>query len=110
MKALIYFTVFFLLPKLARACQSCFGANVNTATTQGIEIAMLALLGITGLVSTGIMLFFLNMKRRSKIHFLRLDSGQSKAELVDELLDKINERGYRRLSRNEREWLKKMAD
>lgn len=97
MKALIYFTVFMLMPQFAGACQSCFGANVNTATTQGIEVAMLALLGITGFVSAGIVMFFLNMRKRSKIHSLRLDSGQSKTELVDELLDKINERGGERL-------------
>jgi hypothetical protein len=40
---------------------------VDTPTTQGIALSMLALLGITGGVSTGVVLFFLNIRKRSKM-------------------------------------------
>ncbi len=112
-KVVGYLTVFLLMPQLVSACQQCFGANVNTATTQGIGFAMLALLGITGFVSTGIIMFFLNMKKRSKAFSLKsetLDSNESKSEIMNQLLDKINEQGYGRLSRQEKELLKKATD
>jgi hypothetical protein len=69
MRVIKYFIVFLLIPQLSWACSKCFGANVNTATTQGIGFAMLGLLGITGFVSTGIVMFFWNMKKRSRILF-----------------------------------------
>ena len=48
------------------ACDKCFGAQVDSPTTQGISMAMLALLGMTGGVGSGIILFFFRLKRRVK--------------------------------------------
>ena len=57
-----------LLPRLAHACSRCFGAGVvDNPTTQGIGLAMLSLLVMTGLVWGGIGVFFINMRRRAKM-------------------------------------------
>lgn len=114
-KIITYFTAFLLTPRLMWACQSCFGANVNTATTQGIEVAMLALLGITGFVSTGIVMFFLSMKKRRKhyaqdsVNELDFNHEGSKSETLDQLLDKINESGFQNLTKQETELLEKVS-
>lgn len=67
-KHIRYFAIFLLLPQMSWACSHCFGANVDTATTQGISYAMLGLLVVTGLVSTGIVAFFMNIRKRSRLY------------------------------------------
>jgi hypothetical protein len=59
------------LPEAANACPRCFGAQVDSPITQGMSMAMLSLIGLTGSVLAGIVLFFLHMIRRAK----KLGSG-----------------------------------
>lgn len=54
-------------PKMIMACSQCFGTNVNNATTFGITMSMLGLLGFLGIVWGGIGLFIWRVQRRSKI-------------------------------------------
>lgn len=60
-----------LLPRVAQACSRCFGTGVDDPVTQGIGLAMLSLLVMTGVVWGGIGMFFINMRRRAK----RLEPG-----------------------------------
>ena len=55
------------LPEAAYACETCFGAGVDTPTTRGIALAMMGLLAVTGVVGAGIGAFFINMRRRSRL-------------------------------------------
>lgn len=56
----------FMLPQGVYACSVCFGLGVDNATTQGISMAMLGLLGVLGVVWGGIGAFFINMRRRTR--------------------------------------------
>lgn len=103
-----------ILPQSAFACERCFGANVDTPTTQGIALSMLALLGITGGVSTGIVFFFLNIRKRSKLLYGASPAGlktssESRSEVLNRMLDKINRSGYRSLTSGEKELLRKAS-
>lgn len=46
------------------ACPTCYGAP-GSPMTDGMNMAILSLLGITGGVLTGVVAFFLYMRRRS---------------------------------------------
>lgn len=59
--------VFSLSPELVMACSQCFGTKVNNATTFGITMSMLALLGFLGLVWGGIGLFIWRVRNRSRM-------------------------------------------
>lgn len=54
-------------PVAAAACETCFGAKVDTPTTRGIALAMLLLVGMTGVVWGGIGAFFLHLRRRARM-------------------------------------------
>ena len=56
-----------VVPLGAAACEVCWGAQVDTPTTRGISMAMLALIGMTSIVGGGIGAFFYNMKRRTEM-------------------------------------------
>ncbi|MFQ5568832.1 MAG: hypothetical protein ACE5G0_04105 [Rhodothermales bacterium] len=56
-----------MLPDVAYACEKCFGAVADSDTVRGISLAMLSLLGMVGLVWIGIGMFFINMRKRSKM-------------------------------------------
>lgn len=56
-----------VVPIVAAACDSCWGASVDSPTTRGITMAMLALIGTTGVVWGGIGAFFLHVRRRSRM-------------------------------------------
>lgn len=56
-----------LSPKMAMACSQCFGSKVNNATTFGITMSMLALLGFLGVVWGGIGLFVWRVRKRSQM-------------------------------------------
>ena len=45
-------------------CPSCYG-DPNSSATQGMNIAILSLLGVTGSVLGGVVAFFLYMRHRS---------------------------------------------
>ncbi|RMH77299.1 MAG: hypothetical protein D6681_20965 [Calditrichaeota bacterium] len=59
--------VLLFLPDLAAACDKCFGAGVDTPTTRGIGMAMLALLILTTMIFGGIIGFFVHMNRRARL-------------------------------------------
>ena len=57
-----------LLPHAALACEVCWGANAGSnPVTQGISMAMLLLIGVTGFVGGGVGAFFLRMRRRARL-------------------------------------------
>jgi len=58
-------TLSLLLPELVEACPSCFG-NPNDAAVQGMNMAIISLLGITGTVLLGFAIFFLHLRRRAR--------------------------------------------
>ena len=113
-------TVIQLLPNVVAACPRCFGAGVDSPITHGISMAMLSLVLFTGGVMTGIILFFLKMRKRMKLY----ESGQLAVSeqgllvnyenlepnldphevdsIVDKLLDKINLTGYNSLTLQEK--------
>ncbi len=54
-------------PAVAAACDSCWGAAVDSPTTRGITMAMLALIGMTSVVWGGIGAFFLHVRHRTRM-------------------------------------------
>lgn len=56
-----------VLPAATRACSQCFGTGVENATTLGITMSMLGLLGFLGIVWGGVGLFIWRVQRRSKM-------------------------------------------
>ncbi len=83
-----------LAPRVASACERCFGVAAETPVTQGISLAMLSLITMTGLMLGGISLFFVHMNRRMKMfepgHFAINEFG----EMVVREEDADNEPGY----------------
>ena len=53
------------VPQAAFACEKCFG-GADGSVGEGISLAMLALLGMTGVLWAGIGAFFVNMRRRAR--------------------------------------------
>jgi len=76
---------------------------------------MLALLIFVGFVSTGIVMFFLNMNKRSKLlsrnsgNLHALSAEKSGSEILNHLLDKINRSGFQSLTRRERAVLQEIS-
>ena len=66
----IYFT--FFLPDIAFACATCFG-DPNAAATQGMNKAIITMLGITGGVLSGIGSSIFILSRRSKKYYNSLN-------------------------------------
>lgn len=61
----IMFVVGFLIPSFASACPSCYGSAIGPMI-DGMNMAIVAMLGITGVVLTAISSFFVMMRRRLK--------------------------------------------
>lgn len=59
-----------LLGRDAVACPACFGA-ASGPTIDGMNAAILAMLGITGTVFGGIVVFAIFMRRRTRVIFDR---------------------------------------
>lgn len=55
-----------LFSQEASACSQCFGTSVNNATTFGITMSMLGLLGFLGIVFGGIGMFVVRVRSRSR--------------------------------------------
>ncbi|MCH7858533.1 MAG: hypothetical protein IID14_02410 [Candidatus Marinimicrobia bacterium] len=53
-----------VVPDLARACSTCFGAPDDPAVI-GIKVAMFSMLGVTGTVLGGFASFFIHLHRKS---------------------------------------------
>lgn len=72
-----------VVPEIAAACSQCFGTSVNNATTFGITMSMLGLLGFLGVVWGGIGLFVRRVWRRSKLlereNWVVTEDGELKA-------------------------------
>ncbi len=53
-----------LIPHSAQSCPICYG-DPDSPMTQGMNMAIFSLLGVTGSVLGGLVLFFLYVRRRS---------------------------------------------
>ena len=110
------------------ACDKCFGAQVDSPTTQGISMAMLALLGMTGGVGSGIILFFIRLKRRAKLlasgnHYVtrngeilaspinnqKLEQKEIDNEILNILLKKVGQIGFDNLTSQEKKLLREIS-
>jgi len=58
-------TAVLVVPEIAHACASCFG-NPDAAMTQGLNKAILALLGFVGLVQVGIVKVMWDIRKRTR--------------------------------------------
>ena len=54
-----------LIPSIAMACATCFGAP-DDPMTHGMNMAIISLMGITGTVLGGIVIFFISLIRKTK--------------------------------------------
>ena len=70
----IYFT--FFLPDIAFACATCFG-DPNAAATQGMNKAIITMLGITGGVLSGVGSSIYILNKRSKKYYNSLCEKKS---------------------------------
>ena len=57
--------IWLVVPDLARACSTCFGAPDDPAIV-GIKVAMFSMLGVTGSVLGGFASFFIYLRKKSK--------------------------------------------
>ncbi len=55
-----------VLPHVAWACPNCYSAITDTKIAAGVRLAILMLIGVTGLVCTGVMWFFTNIQKRTE--------------------------------------------
>ncbi len=58
--------VVFLMPQVSNACSVCFGMPSDKSIAQGLDFAIVLLIGVTGTVLGGVTSFFLYIRRRSK--------------------------------------------
>ncbi len=56
----------FLLPQVSKACSVCFGVPSEQSIAQGLDLAIVMLIGVTGTVLGGVVSFFIYMSRRGK--------------------------------------------
>ena len=64
-----------VLPASALACGSCYGA-ADTPATNGMNFAILSMLGITGSVLAGLTSFFLLLRKRAKMYLATIDDHE----------------------------------
>mgnify|MGYP001276323625 FL=1 len=62
---LMLFLITFI-PSLSLACSVCYGANSNDELSQGLNMAIIALIGVTGTVLGGIISFVVFLNKRQK--------------------------------------------
>jgi hypothetical protein len=60
-------------PVSALACGSCYGA-ADTTATNGMNFAILSMLGITGSVLAALTSFFLYLRRRARLYLATIDA------------------------------------
>ncbi len=65
--SLIVAAVVLLVPELALACPVCFG-NSDAPAARGMNQAILAMLGITGVVLSGFIALFVVLARRARLY------------------------------------------
>lgn len=66
-------------PATALACGSCYGA-ADTPATNGMNFAILSMLGITGSVLAALTSFFLYLRKRARLYLATVDDH----EMTDE--------------------------
>ena len=114
-----------LLPETVYACEKCFGAGADSTVASAISLSMLALLVMTVVVWGGIVTFFNNIDKRAKKlasgELVVMDDGRvltatvahaadkPNREVLDELLDKINHKGYQSLTPEEKVLLDELS-
>ena len=64
--AFVFITIFCLIPETVSACSVCFGAPPDHPMTESLDLAIIALIGVTGTVLGGISAFFFYLARRGK--------------------------------------------
>ena len=64
--AFVFALIFCLIPGIASACSVCFGAPEDHPMTESLNLAIIALIGVTGTVLGGISTFFIFLARRGK--------------------------------------------
>lgn len=64
--AFVFASIFCLIPGIASACSVCFGAPADHPMTESLNLAIIALIGVTGTVLGGISTFFIFLARRGK--------------------------------------------
>ena len=62
----VFASIFCLIPGIASACSVCFGAPPDHPMTESLNLAIIALIGVTGTVLGGISTFFIFLARRGK--------------------------------------------
>jgi threonine/homoserine/homoserine lactone efflux protein len=60
-------------PVSALACGSCYGA-ADTPATNGMNFAILSMLGITGSVLAALTSFFLYLRKRARLYLATIDA------------------------------------
>jgi len=75
--ALVFIIVLIALfnPASAVACGSCYGA-ADTSATNGMNFAILSMLGITGSVLAALTSFFLYLRKRAKLYLATIDGNE----------------------------------
>lgn len=62
-------------PASALACGSCYGA-ADTPATNGMNFAILSMLGITGSVLAALTSFFLYLRKRARLYLTTFDAHE----------------------------------
>ena len=66
--AVLSLLIMAVFPADALACPSCYGAISDTEIAQGLQLAMLALIGSISVVGVGVVMFFSNIQKRAALH------------------------------------------
>jgi hypothetical protein len=55
------------LPQIIYACTTCYAGEIKSSQAEGMKLAIIALLGITGSVLSGFVAFFLYLRKKAKM-------------------------------------------
>ncbi len=80
--ATVVFTVALIVlfnPASALACGSCYGA-ADTPATNGMNFAILSMLGITGSVLAALTSFFFYLRKRARLYLATIDAHETTDE------------------------------
>ena len=62
----VFFLLLTFIPSIVLACSVCYGANSNDQLSQGLNMAIIALISVTGTVLGGIISFVVFLNKRQK--------------------------------------------
>lgn len=63
---IVFLAVVLIAPAIVRACPNCYG-DPDSTMTQGLNVAILILLGVTGTVLGGIVAFIFHLQQRARM-------------------------------------------